>query len=298
MARVRPWLLALALAPVSPAFAEDPAKPAPAPAVPGMATNEDAKAALVAFRAAFKGNDVDRKAQAVFDLAKVQHPAIVAEIGKLLSNRDLDVKTVAAMALGDVKALPALAGARLTATFEANATDGAFMRSAIDSRAALGHRASLPALVKKFKDPDPGIVKSAMSAVGEMKDVRALDALLEMAKDLKIDEGVKWEGGEVHVDTGASGDTDQKAAEAQYAKQYGNQAHAKRSSGRRMRDMKEVVLDVLKDLTGEQFRSGVAAREWVAAHQADLAAKRKALDEDQARQEADGKKALSASKGS
>lgn len=276
-----------------PARADDPAKPAPAP-LPAVASNADAKAAITAFKASFKGSDIDKKAQAVFDLAKVQHPTVVAEISKLLTNRNLDIKAVAAMALGDQRALPAAAGERIDASLEANATDAAFLCSAIDSIEALVHRGSLPFLIKLFKHPDPGVAKSAMSAVGGMKDVRALDTFLEMVKELKLDEGVKWEGGEVHVDTGAAGDTDQKAAEAAYAAKYGGNAAKGKAAGRRMRDMKEVVLDVLKDLTGEQFRSGAAFREWIAAHKAELDAKKKALDVEQAKQEADKKAALAA----
>ena len=99
------------------ARAEEP-EPAPAPA-PTLATDEEAAAAIAKFKAAFKGNDVDRKTMALFALAKTQHPLVVAELGKALTNRNETVRTAAAMAFQDLPTFPGLVGMRLVASLDA-----------------------------------------------------------------------------------------------------------------------------------------------------------------------------------
>jgi hypothetical protein len=61
-----------------------------------------------------------------------------------------------------------------------------------------------------------------------------------------------------------------------------------------MRSAGEIVYMVLKDLTGEAFASGKDARAWVEKHKADLATKKKALDDEQKQQEETGKAAVAA----
>ena len=277
------------------ARAEDPRPPAPKP-IPPIASNAEAKAALTKFHDTFKGKDVEAKADAIDALGRVNHPDVVAELAKLLRQRNLELRAAACQNLGGQRALPSLAGAAFLATVDAKSTDWAYLTDVIDGLKDLNCRASLPTLVKLLHHENQSVVRWSLDALGDMKDVRALDAVLDLMKELKVDEGAKWEGGEVRVDTGASGDADQKAAEAAYAAKYGNQAGKGRSAGRKMRALGEVLYLVVKDLTGQSFLSGKAAREWVAAHGAELDAKKKALDEEQKKQEEDGKAALAAAR--
>jgi HEAT repeat protein len=276
--------------PAAPAAAKD-AKPAPK-----VATTEEAKAAIAKFKEDFKAKDVDAKLDAMDTLAKVNHPDVVDELAKLLTHRNAEVKTVAAQDLGWQRALPAVAGKRLVQVLETPKADWTLVTDAIDSMEMLGWRGSLPHLLKLLKHENSAITRWALAAIGDMKDVRALDPVLDLMKELKIDEGAKWEGGEVRVDTGAAGTADAEAAKAAYESKYGGNARKGRASAKKSRSLGEILFLVVKDLTGESFASAKDARTWADAHKAELDARRKALDEEQKRQEADGAAAIAAAK--
>ena len=69
-----------------------------------------------------------------------------------------------------------------------------------------------------------------------------------------------------------------------------------KSGGRTSRALGEIVFLVLKDLTGQQFSTGKAAREWLDANKALVDEKKKALDAEQKQQEEDAKAILAAVK--
>jgi|GEM_PF-2014137 len=278
-----------------------PAAPAAAPAkapeaTPAVATNAEAKAAIVAFKEAFKAKDVEAKCDAIDGLAKVAHPDVVAELAKLLQHKNLEIRATATQDMGYQKALPAIAGARLLATLEGKNLDWAYTTDAIDALKALKCRASLPLLVKLIKHENHVIVRWAFDALGDMKDVRALEPILERIKELKIDAAVRWDGVSVSVDTGASGDGDQKAAEALGAALSAANKGKGKSGGRTSRALGEIVFLVLRDLTGQQFSTGKAAREWLDANKALVDEKVKALDAEQKQQEEGAKAILAAVK--
>lgn len=296
----RSTLLALALVAVpaaAPAFADDP-KPVPVvPAeAPKVVSNDEAKAAIAKFKEQFKGKDVALKADVIDSLAKVQHPDVIAELARLLGQKNAELRAVAAQDLGGQKALPALAGSRLAASIEPNWTDWSHLADVVDSMKALGWRGSLPFLLKMLKHPNQAVARWAIDAIGDMKDVRALDPILDLMKELKIEEGASWDGVEVHVDTGTAGDADQKAAEAQGQAALAARAAKGKSAGRKSRSIGEIVYLVLKDLTGEQLVSAKAVRAWAEKHKPELDAKKKALDDEQKKQDAESQAAVAAAK--
>jgi hypothetical protein len=160
----------------------------------------------------------------------------------------------------------------------------------------VGYRGAWKTLVTLLHHEDQVVVRWALSALGELKEVRATDAVLDLIKELKIEEGVKWDGVEVNVDTGAAGSADQNAAEAAGRAALAANKAKGRSAARKMRSLGSILYDVLKDLTGQQFRSGTEAREWVAKHEADLDARRQALEDEQKAQEEQAKAALAAAR--
>jgi hypothetical protein len=283
-----------------PVRAEEPKPAAPNPAapkpVPSPASSAEAKAAIGKFKEAFKGKDSVKKAAAVDALGRVNHPDVVTELMRLVRHRDPEIRAAAFQNLGAQRAIPSVAGGALVATVDVKSTDWQHLTDVVDAVEQLQYRGSLPTLVKLLHHGDQSVVRWSLDAIGDLKDVRGLDAILDLMKELKIDEGVKWEGGEVSVDTGTAGDGDQRAAEAAYAARYGNNAAKGKAAGRKMRALGEILYLVLKDLTGESFHSGKAAREWVAAHAAELAARKKALDEEQKRQDEAGKAAVAAAR--
>ena len=60
-----------------------------------------------------------------------------------------------------------------------------------------------------------------------------------------------------------------------------------KSGGRRMRDMKPVLLQAMKDLTGQDFFLGASARDWADENQEMVATEQKALNDVEAKQKAD-----------
>ena len=264
--------------------------------LPPLATNADAKAALLAYREAFKARDVAAKADAVDGLGKVQHPDVIVELLKLTKHREAEIRAAAFQNLAREKALPTLVGVPLGATVDAKTPDWQYVTDVIDTLSAVHFRGGLPTLVKLLHHPDQSVVRWSLDALGDSKDVRALEPVLELMHELKLDEAAKWEGGEVHVDTGASGDADQRAAEAAYAAKYGSGGGKKSGGSRKTRSLGEFLFLVVKDLTGQSFTSGKAAREWVTANAATLAQKRKVLDDEQKAQDEAGKAAVAAAR--
>jgi hypothetical protein len=279
MRRLVPFAAVL-LAAMPVAWAEDP-KPAPPGAAPvaeppaKLATDEEAKAALERFKASYKGKN---KGGALLALGKVNHPDVIAELGKHLTHRDPDLRTAAVHAFADLTALPGIAGPRLLAAIPPNDGDAVWLMTAVDSFDATGYRGGVQALLKLLKHKNHAVVKHALLSITDAKDVRALDALLDLMKELKIDAGYSWEGGEVVVDTGAPGTADQEAAEAAYHAQYGGNERRGRAAGRRQRDIGEVLLNAMKALTGQQFSKTAQAREWAEKNKASIDERKKALD--------------------
>lgn len=288
-------LVCLALA--APAVrAEEPAKEVAPKPVPPLATTAEAKAAITAFKAEFKGKDVAKKADAVDALGAVNHPFVVEELVKVTKHKDPELRAAAYQNLERQRAIPDVAGKAVMSGLDLKSKDVETITHVIDTVEVLRHRGSLPVLLALCRHDDHAVVRAALDAIGDMKDVRALDAVLELLKELKVEDGVKWDGASASVDTGTAGNGDQQAAEAQARAAAAGNARKGKSAARRMRSAGEIVYMVLKDLTGEAFGSGKDARAWVEKNKDALAAKKKALDAEQKQQEETGKAAVAAAK--
>jgi hypothetical protein len=270
---------------------------------PAVASLEDAKQALAAFEVAFKasGSKGDEKTavqeKAMRELAKVQHPLVADRLAKITKNQDKDLRTLAVMYLGEQVAMPGYAGKAVLDALKRNLGDYVYLMVSGDSIESLGYRGQLVVLRDMLAHKDEAVRKNALQVIGGMKEVRMIDDVLKLMIDLKIDKGAKWEGGEVSVDTGAPGDADQRAAEAAYAERYGKNEQKGKSAGRKMRDMKPLLLDTMKKLTGQEFLHTQQAEDWIAAHKAEIDAQKKAFDELQRSQEEAAKAHAEAAKG-
>ncbi len=276
--------------------AEEPAKEVAPKPVPPLATTAEAKAAIAAFKAEFKGKDVAKKADAVDALGAVNHPFVVDELVKVTKHKDPELRAAAYQNLERQRAIPDVAGKAVMSGLDLKSKDVEAVTHVIDTVEVLRHRGSLPVLLALCRHDDHAIVRAALDAIGDMKDVRALDAVLELLKELKVEDGVKWDGASASVDTGTAGNGDQQAAEAQARAAAAGNARKGKSAARRMRSAGEIVYMVLKDLTGEAFGSGTDARAWAEKNKDALAAKKKALDAEQKQQEEAGKAAVAAAK--
>jgi HEAT repeat protein len=259
-------------------------EPPAAPAVPALATDAQVEAALEAFKTAWKApgtRGIERTAVrevAMRHLAQVQHPKVVERLAKLTRDRDEDIRTLAVMYLGEQRALPGPAGREVVKAMNANLKDPVYVMFAIEAIGDLGYRGALPELRALLDHKDEGVQKVAMLAVGDTGEMRLVADLIQRMEDLKIENGVSWEGGEVHYDSGAEGNADQEKAEQLYHEQYGSNARQGKSAARAMRDMRPVLLDAMKRLTGQEFLSAKEARAWAEKNAAEVQARQQALD--------------------
>ena len=273
--------LLLPVAPLGVALGEEPAdaegkgaegKAGAQPPVPKMATDEEALEALAEFKIAFKARGlkgeekVGEQDWALRQLAKVQHLKVVDAILKQTRNRDLNVRTAAVLQLGQQRALPGYAGKAVLEAMRRNAKDPTFLMAGLESVASLRYLGAKEMLAGLMKHHEYAVVKNALITIGALKDARFIEEIIKMMKKLRLEKGAKWDGVDVAVDTGTSGDADQKAAEAKgKAAEAKNKRKGKRSA-RSMRDLGPTVLQVMKELTDQEFTGATSARKWSSAN--------------------------------
>ena len=276
------------------ASSEEPKAKAEAP-IPPMATAEEAAEALVLFKkefraSGFKGEEkVAEQDWALRQLAKVQHPKVVDAILKQTKHRDANVRTAAVLQLGHQRALPGYAGQAVLVAMKRNAKDSTFLMAGLESVATLRYLGAKQMLEELLKHHEYGVVKNALITVGALQDARFVEAIIKMMKKLKLETGEKWDGVDVRVDTGTSGDGDQKAAEAKGKAAAAKNKRKGKSAGRSMRDLGPIVLRVMKDLTDQEFSGGTEARKWADKNKKQLDEANKAMDEKDLAQQATAK---------
>lgn len=257
----------------SPTFADE--APAEAP-VPVVDTDDVAKEALAAFKDEYKakglrGDDkIAARVYAAKRLAAVQHPDIVKQLTKLArlgGKGNADVRTAAVQYLGYQNALPGLAGKSVVAAMQRNDKDEVLLLNGLQSIQALGFQGASEYVGDLIKHPSYSVKKAALKAIAELGDMRHVEVVFAMLKEIKAAEGDSWDGVSVTVDTGTAGDGDQRAAEAEGQAQLAkNKAKAGRGGARSQRDMAPIVSEVLKKLTGMEFKSGKEAKAWFEAN--------------------------------
>jgi len=261
------------LVPASPAWAGDgaPGKKAEEKAkpIPALATGEEVAEALAAFKKAFKAKGMkgDEKLAeqdwAIRQLAEVQHPKVVDALVKLTKHRSEEIRTSAVIQLGAQRRIPGYAGHAVGAAMKRHGKDATMQMAGLAAIANLRYLGATEIIQKLMGHHDYAVKKNALVTIGKLEDHRFIDEIVKLMKALKLEKGASWDGVEVNYDTGASGDSDQKMAE-----KLGKAAAAKnkkkgRGSARSQRDIGPVVLELMFDLTGEQFTGGIAARKWL-----------------------------------
>lgn len=282
----------------APAFAGDPvekkkeAKKAPPP----IATPEELSEAFKTFKTEFKAKGlkgeekIGAKVWAIKTLAHTQHKKVVDELAKLTRNRDQDVRTAAVQYLGMQRALSGYAGAKLLAAMKKHSNDSIVQISGLQAIQDLDYRACEDLLRSLMKHSDYAVQKSAMFAIGEMKDIRLLNDVYLMLKKLKLAKGDSWDGVSVTHDTGTAGDHDQREAERIGRAQMKKNERKGRGGARSQRDLGPVVEEVMKSLTGEEFSKEKEARDWLKANEKVIAEQQGAINDIAKQQVAAAKK--------
>lgn len=261
--------------------------------VPPLADEDVAKEALETFKSdfrarGFKGDEkLAMKEVAMRTLASIQHPLVADRLYKLTRDRDADIRTLAVLYLGYQRAIPGYAGPLAVKAIRAQDSDAIFAMFGIEAIENLDYRGGIDLMRALMAHKDEGVKKVAVLYIGDAQEWRMLPDLLALMKEMKIDKGWKTEGHEVRYDSGAPGDADQKKAEAIYKAKYGKGKGKAKSGGRAMRDMKPVLLETMKNLTGKDFFQGASAREWADENKELVTKEQKALDELEEKQKAE-----------
>ncbi len=265
-------------------FAEDPAEEEEEPIVP-IASDEEADEALKAFKKdfaarGFSGDDKTAMREvAMRKLTRTQHPKIADRLFKLTKDRNADIRTLALLYLGYQRAIPGYAGPLVVKALTMHAKDPVFAMFAVEALETLDYRGAVDTVRGLMAHKDEGVRKIAILYIGDAQEWRMIEDLLKLMKEMKIDKGWKTEGHEVRYDSGAAGDHDQKMAEKQYRQKYGKSGKKARGGGRAMRDLKPVLLEAMKNLTGVDFAMGESAKDWAEENQETVEKGQKALDE-------------------
>lgn len=249
---------------------------APAPAPP--ASEEAATAALDGFEKAFAAKSIEEKQAAVYTLHDVAHDRVLAKLGALLKDRRPEIRNVAALAIGGQRHDVAKSGAVLMKALKSNLDDEDMVASILQAICELKFKGYWPDLTKLLWDDRPPVVIRSLDVIAANQDWRATHELVRLFKE-KVDRAVKWSTGEETVDTGAAGDTDQKAAEAAFNAKYGQggskmKAEAKRKSeqGRGI-DYTRPLRKAAKAITGQDFDTGLDFEDWLVEHWVEVARK-------------------------
>ena len=231
-------------------------------------SDDEAKQALVDFKKTFsKTKDLEGKQNLVYDLHDLPHELVIKQLEKLLKNKDKNIRGVAALALGGQAHDPARAGKILTNAYKAKFKDELVVISVMEGWTELKYIGYWPMVEKAMKDDRNAVVIRVLDLLGDNKDWRAIPKLLEMYH-VAMPKRVSWKTGEVKVDTGASGDTDQKAAEAKFNAKYGaggSKAKAKAKAKARAfdeRNFSNELRKAVKGITGEDFDNAMDFEDW------------------------------------
>ncbi|MCU0727447.1 MAG: HEAT repeat domain-containing protein [Planctomycetes bacterium] len=231
------------------------------------ALERQAKVSIEIFRKNFKG-DTGRKATALLDLARVRHDSVVDEFGKrALRDPDPEVRMAAAQLMADFDFNAALAGKYLRDNLSANEEFPQVQKSIVRSIGKLRYAEAVEELKEAAKrlneEPYRDVTVEVVRAFGAIGDPKCLPFLLWMAE--YGGHALKWSTGEVSVDTGASGDVDQRAAEAAWQAKYGH-VKPKRPPAPIIRMYMQELETVVKKLTGQTFTSATEFRKWLEAN--------------------------------
>lgn len=229
----------------------------------------DVKEAIAYFdKYSAKSKDDSKYAELVHDLAATGDPAAAERIGRILTeDKNSEHHMIAADSLSDFAKNPAgreAAGKALVKALERGDWDEDMKIQLVDAIGKLTFApGTLPICEVLLKTDSPWLMLRCVRALGLIKDLHALPALLEILERMPV--GYKWPAGdEVKVDSGAAGDADQKAAEAAYNEQHKNDRGKKGKPPvmfkAYIQELKKTVQAITNDPT---IDGGQALRAWM-----------------------------------
>lgn len=229
---------------------------------------EEAKAAIQEFDKAFKAaKEIEERQNLVYNLHDVPHDLVIRRLEKLLKHKDPAVRNVAALALGGQAHNAPLAGSVLMRTYARDFKNTEVLSSVLEAMAELKYLGYWPKAEPALKDERNAVIIRVLELLGTNEDWRAIPRLLELYR-IVMPKKVSWSTGEVKVDTGAAGDADQKAAEAEFNRKYGrggSKAKAKakaKARGFDLRNFSTQIRKCVKKITDQDFDTAWDFEDW------------------------------------
>jgi len=243
---------------------------------------KQAKVSIEIFKKEFKSRKQGRRIQAVFDLARIHHDLVIAELAKKpLYDRDWEVRDASAQLFADFTFNASKAGAVLVKALPRNEEYPEVQRSIIRSIGKLKYVDSLEALKaaagRLNEEKYRWVTVEVVRTFGVLEDPRCLPFLLWMSE--YGGHALKWSTGEVKVDKTRSGDADQREAEAKWKAKYGH-VKPKKPPAPVIREYMQELRKTVKKLTGQVFRDATAFRKWLEANAEKLGLDPKKLSKD------------------
>ncbi len=244
---------------------------APASAARAGDMPADVKEAIAYFdKYSAKSKDDTKYAELVHELASTGAPAAAERIGRILTeDRNPEHHMIAADALSefakDGEGRTA-AGKALVKALQKGDWDEDMQIQIVDALGKLTFApGTLPVCDVLLKAESPWLMLRCVRALGLIKDLHALPALLEILERMPV--GYKWPAGEeVQVDTGAAGDADQKEAERQYNEQNGGGRGKKGKPPVMFKAYIQELKKTVQAITGDPtIDGGQALRGWMVA---------------------------------
>ena len=229
---------------------------------------EEAKEALAEFEKTFKATrEIEEQQNAVYNLHDVPHDLVIKRLQKLLKYKDPRVRNVAALALGGQTHNVPLAGKVLMQSYARDFKNAEVLASVLDGLAELKYLGYWPKAEPALKDERNAVIIRVLHLLATNEDWRAIPRLLELYR-IAMPKKVNWSTGTETVDTGAAGDTDQKAAEAKFNAKYGaggSKAKAKAKSKARgfdLRNFSTQIRKCVKKITDQDFDTAWDFEDW------------------------------------
>jgi hypothetical protein len=229
---------------------------------------EEAKEALAEFEKAFKATrEIEAQQNAVYNLHDVPHDLVIKRLQKLLKNKDPRVRNVAALALGGQTHNVPLAGKVLMQSYARDFKNAEVLASVLEGLAELKYLGYWPKAEPALKDWRNAVIIRVLDLLSINEDWRAIPRLLELYR-IAMPKKVNWSTGKESVDTGAAGDTDQRAAEAKFNAKYGaggSKAKAKakaKARGFDLRNFSTQIRKCVKKITDQDFDTAWDFEDW------------------------------------
>lgn len=148
-----------------------------------QAAEDPSVKALETFKTEYKAKEAAGRAQAVANLAAVQHDKVYARLGQLLVVDEKDVRIAAAKGLAgctaEKKAKPA---GYLMAALAPNAKEPAVLAALLDALGKLKQEAALGEVEKHYRSKQVEVAQTAILAAGEIRSARAVPGLIALLK--------------------------------------------------------------------------------------------------------------------